>query len=148
MQFSVLIAALFASAVAASPLDLPVPPEKRGGTPTSTMPGYPNPTGTPYDGCPDGLFSNPQCCATDILGVADLDCHSRKFIANPASPRGFLSPYGREREIARLTSAVLQPLPFLGALRNSVTFAQLAASEPDAVSSLSYVFCLPRSSQN
>jgi hypothetical protein len=24
--------------------------------------------------CPDGLFSVPQCCSVDILGVADLDC--------------------------------------------------------------------------
>jgi hypothetical protein len=26
--------------------------------------------------CPDGLFSVPQCCATDILGIADLDCQT------------------------------------------------------------------------
>ncbi|KAI0397691.1 hydrophobin-like protein [Xylariaceae sp. FL0594] len=26
--------------------------------------------------CPNGLFSVPQCCATDVLGVADLNCHS------------------------------------------------------------------------
>lgn len=30
--------------------------------------------------CPAGLYSNPQCCATDVLGVADLDC------ATPTSP--------------------------------------------------------------
>ncbi|KAK4085162.1 fungal hydrophobin [Trichoderma aggressivum f. europaeum] len=30
--------------------------------------------------CPGGLESTPQCCATDVLGVADLDC------ANPSSP--------------------------------------------------------------
>ncbi|KAI1188160.1 hydrophobin-like protein [Nemania serpens] len=30
----------------------------------------------PYVACPVGLYSNPQCCATDVLGVADLDCHS------------------------------------------------------------------------
>ncbi|KAI1111878.1 hydrophobin-like protein [Nemania sp. NC0429] len=29
-----------------------------------------------YVACPPGLYSNPQCCATDVLGVADLDCHS------------------------------------------------------------------------
>ncbi|KAI1749486.1 hydrophobin-like protein [Xylaria castorea] len=29
-----------------------------------------------YSACPVGLYSNPQCCATDALGVADLDCHS------------------------------------------------------------------------
>ncbi|GAP87227.1 putative hydrophobin precursor protein [Rosellinia necatrix] len=26
--------------------------------------------------CPNGLYSSPQCCATDVLGVADLNCHS------------------------------------------------------------------------
>ncbi|KAI0506163.1 hydrophobin-like protein [Xylaria bambusicola] len=26
--------------------------------------------------CPVGLYSVPQCCATDVLGVADLNCHS------------------------------------------------------------------------
>ncbi|KAF2969046.1 hypothetical protein GQX73_g4580 [Xylaria multiplex] len=26
--------------------------------------------------CPSGLYSSPQCCATDVLGVADLNCHS------------------------------------------------------------------------
>lgn len=30
--------------------------------------------------CPRGLlYSNPQCCSADVLGVADLDCHVRKF---------------------------------------------------------------------
>ncbi|KAK1252467.1 hypothetical protein MKX08_003654 [Trichoderma sp. CBMAI-0020] len=24
--------------------------------------------------CPDGLFSNPQCCATQVLGLIGLDC--------------------------------------------------------------------------
>ncbi|KAI1744450.1 hydrophobin 2 [Xylaria scruposa] len=48
-----------------------------GGNPTTTSPGS-TPTGGNggYDACPDGLYSNPQCCATDVLGVADLDCHS------------------------------------------------------------------------
>ncbi|KAF4594860.1 Hydrophobin 2 [Ophiocordyceps camponoti-floridani] len=26
--------------------------------------------------CSPGLYSNAQCCATDVLGVADLDCKS------------------------------------------------------------------------
>ncbi|KAK1252583.1 hypothetical protein MKX08_003770 [Trichoderma sp. CBMAI-0020] len=29
-----------------------------------------------FDFCPDGLYSSPQCCATNILGVAALDCHT------------------------------------------------------------------------
>lgn len=29
--------------------------------------------------CPPGLlYTNPQCCAVDVLGVADLDCVARK----------------------------------------------------------------------
>lgn len=28
--------------------------------------------------CPAGLEATPQCCATDVLGVADLDCANRK----------------------------------------------------------------------
>ena len=31
----------------------------------------------PYIPC-SGLYSNAQCCATDVLGVADLDCANRK----------------------------------------------------------------------
>ncbi|KAI0487316.1 hydrophobin-like protein [Xylaria cf. heliscus] len=34
-------------------------------------------TGSPYVACGgQGLYSVPQCCATDVLGVADLNCHS------------------------------------------------------------------------
>ncbi|UKZ64898.1 uncharacterized protein TrAtP1_006105 [Trichoderma atroviride] len=30
--------------------------------------------------CPAGLlYSNPQCCSVDVLGIADLDCSSRKL---------------------------------------------------------------------
>ncbi|KAI1757684.1 fungal hydrophobin-domain-containing protein [Xylaria castorea] len=84
MQFSVLFAAIFATAVAASPLDLPVPPKASySSTPTSTRPAYPYPTGS-YDGCPNGLYSSPQCCATDVLGLADLDCHSAPTIPRSA----------------------------------------------------------------
>lgn len=31
-------------------------------------------TGAPQPLCPPGLYSNPECCATDVLGIADLDC--------------------------------------------------------------------------
>ncbi|KAK3182504.1 beta ketoadipyl CoA thiolase, th1 [Lecanicillium sp. MT-2017a] len=27
-----------------------------------------------YEACPSGLYSNPQCCQVDVLGVAALDC--------------------------------------------------------------------------
>ncbi|OAA69879.1 fungal hydrophobin [Cordyceps fumosorosea ARSEF 2679] len=29
-----------------------------------------------FEACPSGLYANPQCCATDVLGVADLDCYT------------------------------------------------------------------------
>lgn len=28
--------------------------------------------------CNSGLYSTPQCCAVDVLGVADLNCAGRK----------------------------------------------------------------------
>ncbi|KAF5852008.1 hypothetical protein GGP41_000728 [Bipolaris sorokiniana] len=31
-------------------------------------------TGYPSAVCPPGLYSTPQCCATDILGAAALNC--------------------------------------------------------------------------
>jgi hypothetical protein len=31
----------------------------------------------PYVPC-SGLYGTAQCCATDVLGVADLDCGGRK----------------------------------------------------------------------
>ncbi|KAL6882389.1 hydrophobin [Trichoderma longibrachiatum] len=46
------IAALFAAAAVAQPLE-----DRSGGT-----------------ACPPGLFSNPQCCATQLLGIIGLDC--------------------------------------------------------------------------
>ncbi|TGJ82826.1 hypothetical protein E0Z10_g5939 [Xylaria hypoxylon] len=46
------------------------------------------PTDTnPYVACPVGLYSVPQCCATDVLGVADLNCHSPS--ASPFSVSNF-----------------------------------------------------------
>ncbi|KAI0188026.1 fungal hydrophobin-domain-containing protein [Xylaria flabelliformis] len=41
-------------------------------------------TGTPYKACPSGLYSVPQCCATDVLGVADLNCNSPSKSFNSA----------------------------------------------------------------
>lgn len=28
-----------------------------------------------YDPCTSGLYSQAQCCATDVLGLADLNCN-------------------------------------------------------------------------
>ncbi|KAI0912579.1 fungal hydrophobin-domain-containing protein [Ustulina deusta] len=97
MQFSVLIAAAFATAVAASPLDLPIPP-KRGyysSTPSPTP--TPTPYPTAYAACPNGLYSDPQCCSTDVLGVADLDCSSTPAIPTSANEFRSICAAGGQR---------------------------------------------------
>ncbi|KAI0442766.1 cerato-ulmin [Xylaria telfairii] len=43
----------------------------------------------PYNACTNGLYSNPQCCATDVLGVADLNCGSPSSV--PTSAASFKS---------------------------------------------------------
>ncbi|KAI4866564.1 fungal hydrophobin [Hypoxylon rubiginosum] len=73
MQLSTFFVTVLATAVLASP-------SKRnygggeGGTPT------------PYDAC-SGLYDSLQCCATDVLGVADLDCGTPDGV--PTSPASF-----------------------------------------------------------
>ena len=54
MQPSTLLIAAFAALSAASPLS------ERA-----------------YQAC-SGLYGTAQCCATDVLGIADLDCANRK----------------------------------------------------------------------
>ncbi|KAK0611341.1 Cerato-ulmin hydrophobin family, partial [Immersiella caudata] len=39
-----------------------------------------------YDPC-SGLYDSAQCCATDVLGVADLDCKTPPSV--PRSADGF-----------------------------------------------------------
>ncbi|KAI1303494.1 hydrophobin-like protein [Xylaria venustula] len=58
-----------------------------------------NPTygGPPYDACPDGLYSVPQCCATDVLGVADLNCASPSAVPTSASNFKSICAAGGER---------------------------------------------------
>jgi hypothetical protein len=34
-------------------------------------------TPVPAKLCPEGLYSNPQCCATDVLGAVGLNCAVR-----------------------------------------------------------------------
>ncbi|KAI1759601.1 cerato-ulmin [Hypoxylon sp. FL1150] len=60
MQLSTLFVTVLATAVIATP-------SKRGN--------YPNGggDGTPYVAC-SGTYPDAQCCSTDVLGVADLDC--------------------------------------------------------------------------
>ncbi|KAI0550722.1 Cerato-ulmin hydrophobin family [Xylaria curta] len=61
MQTSFIIATLFAAIAAAAP-----------------APEVESRQAAPYVPC-SGLYGTSQCCATDVLGVADLDC------ANPPS---------------------------------------------------------------
>ncbi|KAI0450073.1 hydrophobin-like protein [Xylaria acuta] len=50
---------------------------------TAASAGYTNPPS--YNPCPNGLYSVEQCCATDVLGVADLNCHSPSAVPTSAS---------------------------------------------------------------
>ncbi|TLD26618.1 hypothetical protein PspLS_04365 [Pyricularia sp. CBS 133598] len=56
MQFSTIIATIFVAATGA--VALPAEVQERQ---------------VPYVPC-TGLYSNAQCCATDVLGLANLDC--------------------------------------------------------------------------
>ncbi|KAI0392555.1 hydrophobin precursor [Xylariaceae sp. FL0594] len=79
MQFSAAFVALAATAVMANPVD------KRNGT--------------PYDACPVGLYSVPQCCSTDVLGVADLNCAAPSAV--PYSPSNFQAICAKGGQTAR-----------------------------------------------
>jgi hypothetical protein len=60
-----------------------------------------------------GLYGSAQCCATDVLGIADLDCGVRKLKTSPRSPPSahISRAVGRERLASgnRLTSTARQP---------------------------------------
>nr|UZT00782.1 hydrophobin [Sodiomyces alkalinus] len=56
MKFIAVVAALTASLAMAAPTE--------------------SSTDTTYIACPISLYGNAQCCATDILGLANLDCDS------------------------------------------------------------------------
>jgi hypothetical protein len=77
MQFTLALAAIFAGVAFAAPAQV----EDRQ---------------VPYTAC-SGLYGTSQCCATDVLGVADLDCANRK------PPRAF---HGHNDSINVLTCFV------------------------------------------
>ena len=52
MRYSPILACAFAATILAAPSASPRP-------------------------CPAGLYSNPQCCDTDLLGILDLNCRTR-----------------------------------------------------------------------
>lgn len=86
MQFTLVVALLAAAVVAG--------PTKRGGGGGGDGGGSGGGGGgsttppAPYDAC-SGLYDSLQCCATDVLGVADLDCGTPSAV--PTSPDSFES---------------------------------------------------------
>ncbi|GKT58108.1 fungal hydrophobin [Colletotrichum tofieldiae] len=74
MQFTVALVALFASTTIA------IPTTGHGG---NTGSGGGGSTPSPYDPC-SGLYDNVQCCATDVLGVANLDCSAPPSVPTSA----------------------------------------------------------------
>ncbi|KAL7944876.1 fungal hydrophobin domain-containing protein [Trichoderma barbatum] len=86
------VATLFFAAVLAAPTEVyppPPPPPPTYSVPATGGGTVPPPTGNkppvvippahqpgnaPSPLCPVGLYSNALCCATSVLGVADLDC--------------------------------------------------------------------------
>ncbi|KAI1322047.1 fungal hydrophobin [Xylariaceae sp. FL0255] len=65
-------------------------------TPTTTSGS--KPTGSGYDPC-SGLYGEAQCCSTDALGVADLDCASPTAV--PTSPTSFAAICAESGQTAR-----------------------------------------------
>ncbi|KAF2972228.1 hypothetical protein GQX73_g1334 [Xylaria multiplex] len=94
MQFSTLFVTLFATAVMAGPVNLANPVDAVKRTGGGGGGGYP----TPYDAC-SGLPDNLQCCATDVLGLADLDCASPSAV--PTSAANFASICAKGGQRAR-----------------------------------------------
>ncbi|KAI1809424.1 hydrophobin-like protein [Poronia punctata] len=58
------------------------------------VPGY---AGGSYVPCPSGLFANPQCCATDVLGLANLNCGSPSKVPTSASTFKSICATGGQR---------------------------------------------------
>jgi len=81
---------------------------------------------TPYTAC-SGLYGTSQCCATDVLGVADLDCANRMF--------SLLSLAERARLDKKLTMSSKPPRSRL-VPPTSRPFARMSASVRDAASCL------------
>lgn len=96
MQIKALIVALFAGIAMAMPTD----PPKHGGGGGSTPPptgGDGGSGGGKYDPCQgSGAYNNAQCCATDILGLANLDCAPREFSLLLSYFLPELSSHGRQ----------------------------------------------------
>ncbi|KAJ4856931.1 fungal hydrophobin domain-containing protein [Trichoderma breve] len=55
--------------------------------------------------CPRGLYSVPQCCDADVIGVADLDC-----VVPPFAPSRCKSFYGACASIGRQPKCCVLPV--------------------------------------
>ncbi|KAK2606275.1 beta ketoadipyl CoA thiolase, th1 [Conoideocrella luteorostrata] len=60
-----------------------------GNNPGGNQPGGNNPNPTPYNACPSKLYGNPQCCDTNVLGIAALGCKNPS--SKPTSGSDFKS---------------------------------------------------------
>ena len=61
----------------ASTVTLPTPVVTVTATATAVVTVAPPPPAL-FNPCPGLLYSNPQCCATDVLGIVPLNCAARK----------------------------------------------------------------------
>ncbi|KAI0903640.1 Cerato-ulmin hydrophobin family [Ustulina deusta] len=96
MQFITIIAALFAAAAVAAPA-----PESAG----SQVAGSQNSGSQTYAPC-SGVDGTAQCCATDALGVADLNCASPP--STPTSATNFSAVCSAMGQIARCCATPAQ----------------------------------------
>ncbi|KAI2624606.1 cerato-ulmin [Hypomontagnella submonticulosa] len=83
MQLSTIIVTFLATAVMANPV-------KRNGY------GGGGDSPAPYDPC-SGLYDSVQCCATDVLGVADLDCQTPSKVPSSAADFKAICATGGQR---------------------------------------------------
>lgn len=96
MQFSFTATALFLSLAAASPFTRQV-----------------------YTPC-SGLYSTPECCATDVLGVADLDCADPPTVPSNATEfQSICSAVGQRARCCVLPIVRLHSLVLPSAVGNS-----------------------------
>ena len=97
MKLTTLIAAVCAGSVTALPQTATAPAPV---APTP-VPAAPVGGGTPvgggasvYAACGVSPYSGALCCATDVLGVVDLDCHPSKSLPSRLTYMAFRSSYG------------------------------------------------------
>ncbi|KAM0515544.1 hypothetical protein ACHAPE_006071 [Trichoderma viride] len=84
--------------VATPPVDDVIPPVNVATPPVNAViPPISGGNGSGEFECPSGLYSNPQCCSTDVLGVADLDCQvPRSIPKNGADFQAICAATGKE----------------------------------------------------